>query len=133
MDKQAKEKIRSLIGDGKLYEVEIYNGEAALFTDEKDFHFSSSLNYLTFIEDVTDVESSVIKNIKDFFGNVKIKILAYSDNYANIEDHKKDVLFKKNGTSVVADTTCYYIVSTPNKKGKIKKFNLPNKMFVDVF
>jgi len=134
MDKQAKEKIKNLIGEGKLYEVELYNDEAALYTNEKDFNFSSDLIRLTYFDEVTNTESPIVNHIKEFFGDNEVRIIAYSDHYSNIDAHKTHFMFKRfNKMSCVPDTDCYYIVSTPNKKGKIKNFNLPDSMFVQIF
>lgn len=135
MDRLAKEEIREIVGEGKLYEIELYGKKIAnIKTNERDFDFSSDLIRLLFFKEVTNSKSKVVQSIKELFGKEEVKIIAWTSYYTDFDGHENDFIFKKvkfTGKgyaeySCVLDTDCYYIVCTPNKKGKIKKFNIPD-------
>ena len=135
MNKQLKEDIRKIVGEGKLYEVIIsYDKIELIVTKENDFpicHNYDPFRPFTFFEDVTDKkESRFVSEIHDIFGD-NIKILAYNDHYVSFKDnnyvfqeeHGYDSYHNRPTVMYITDDDCRYIVCTTDKKAKLKKFN----------
>ena len=119
---ELKQKIREVVGEGKLYEAHISYGELSyIFTKEKDFEVDWTLYY--FWGDVTDRnDSPIVRKIHEIFG-CEVKILGFCDYYSHLYPEK--VCFKKlDKESGVQDTECTYIVCTTGRKGKLTRWNL---------
>lgn len=131
MNKSCKEKIRNIVGEGKLYEIRLSYGKIEFInTHENEFEVDK-IDYFTFWKNVTDVkESKIVKQLFDIFGN-DITILAYccyhvsekENGYVFKEETVHNSYLNTDSTLYITDEYCTYIVCTNNNRTKLKKFN----------
>ena len=131
MNKYCKERIRKIVGEGKLYEVHLSYGKIEFInTHENEFEVGK-IDCFTFWKDVTNVkESRIINQLFDIFGD-DITILAFASAYSS--EKGDNCVFKEetihnsymntDTTLYITEDDCTYIVCTNNKKTKLKKLN----------
>lgn len=125
MDKLAESKVREILGEGKLYQVTIFNGKlSTIETSKRELELLRSWDeYSSNMKiDVSDVDGSrIINEIKEIFGGDS-KIIAYSRAGSSYDYHKDEyILWKSNPDryghiSVDTDLTVSYLVCIKNKK-----------------
>ena len=123
-----KEKVKNILGEGKLYEIELYGGKiSSINTNQKNFNrLNGNFDewHVSCFDEVTNRDDSkIIGKIKDIF-NCEVKILAICDYYTSNSEENEIILKRKNELLAVRDVDCTYIVCTVNKKTKLKNFNI---------
>lgn len=131
MNKQLKEKIRDIVGEGKLYEVKISCGKIDFINTHENEFDVNRIDMFYFWKDVSLVKKSkIVSQLHEIFGD-GITILAYASSYSseigsNYEFKRETIFNTYNNTDTtfyITDDICTYIVCTNNNKKKIKKFN----------
>lgn len=128
MTEKNRKRAKEILGEGKIYEVEIYNGKVStIATNQKHFtRYNGQFDEwnISIFDDVTDRDDSlIIKKIKEVF-NTDIKILALCNSYVSKLHDGETSLKNKDNNLFVSDADCTYIVCTTGKKSKLKKFNV---------
>lgn len=128
MTKEYQKRAKEILGEGKLYEVEIYGGKvSSIATNQKHFtRYNGQFNEwnVTIFDDVTNRDdSSIVKKIKEVF-NTDVKILALCNSYVSNICEGETSLKSKDNKLFVSDVDCTYIVCTPGKKTKLTNFKV---------